>query len=303
MTTVALGQIVVDTLVQGAVIAPLTMGMTLVYGVSRFANVVQVEFATLSAYGTLVVGSVVGGGLLLDSLISVALTGVIAVGLYYLVFLRLLRRSAMMALIGSLALSIVIRAFIQTVAGPDPRQFDLPLERGTELLGGNITPSVLHMSLISLGSVLLVLALLRFTALGRRVRAVSTNPELAAAAGINGRRVSEATWLLAGILGGIAGTALAVSTEVTTGMGFAMIIPVFGATLLGGIGSVGATPIVAAYLLAAAQSVPLYVNIGAVFSSDLRVPLDYRPAVGFAVLLVALVVRPNGLFGSAVRRG
>jgi branched-subunit amino acid ABC-type transport system permease component len=301
---VEIGQVLVDTLQQGAVIAPLTIGMTLIYGVSRFANVVQVEFATLSAYGTLLVATVMGGGLLVDSVISVVLTGLLAVVLYYVVFLRLLRRDAMMALIGSLALSIAIRALIQTIAGPETRQFDLPLERGLDLLGGNITPSVLRISLVSLAASVLALALLRFTALGRRIRAVSTNPELAAAAGIDGRRVSEVTWLLAGILGGVGGIALAMSTEVTIGMGFAVIIPVFGATLLGGIGSVGARPVVAAYLFVAVQSVPLYVNLGAIFSRDFRVPLEYRPAIGFVVLLGALVVlRPQGLFGAAVRRG
>ena len=162
-----LGQVLVDTLQQGAVIAPLTMGMTLVYGVSRFANVVQVEFATIGAYGTLLVGGLLGGGLLIDSVVSVLLTGVLAVVLYYTIFLRLLRRSAMIALIGSLALSIMIRALIQTLAGPDARQFDLPLERGLDVLGGNITPSVLRISLVALGAVLLALALLRSTALGR----------------------------------------------------------------------------------------------------------------------------------------
>jgi branched-subunit amino acid ABC-type transport system permease component len=300
---VVLGQVLVDTLLQGAVLAPLTMGMTLIYGVSRFANVAQVEFATVSAYGTLLVGSVLGGGLLLDSIVSVLLTGVIAVALYYLIFLRLLRRSAMVALIGSLALSVAIRALIQTIAGPDTMQLDLPLERGLNILGGSVTPSDLQVSLVSLGAVLLSLALLRFTPLGRRIRAVSTNPELAAAAGIDARRIAEATWLLAGILGGIAGIALAVNTEVTIGMGFGVVIPVFGATLLGGIGSVGAGPIVAAYLLAALESLPLYVNFGAPFSRSFLVPLDYRPAVGFIVLIVALIVRPQGLFGKRARSG
>lgn len=298
-----MGQVLVDTLLQGAVLAPLTMGMTLVYGVSRFANVAQVEFATISAYGTLLMATVVGGGLLLDSVISVLLTGVVAVALYYLVFLRLLRRGSTMALIGSLALSIVIRALIQTITGPDAKQFDLPLERGIAIFDGIIAPTELRISLISLAAVLLALAMLRFTPFGRRIRAVSTNPDLAAAAGIDARRVSEATWMLAGILGGIGGIALAVDTQVTLAMGFGVVIPVFGATLLGGIGSVGPGPIVAAYGLAAIQSLPLHVNFGALFSSDLLVPLEYRPAIGFVVLVVVLVIRPQGLFVRRVRHG
>jgi branched-chain amino acid transport system permease protein len=297
-----MGQTLVDTLLQGAVLAPLAMGMTLTYGVSGFANVAQVEFATIGAYGTILVGAVVGGNLVVDTVLSIILTGGVAVGLYYIVFLRLLRRGSTSALIGSLALSIAIRALIQTITGPDPKVFNLPLERGINILGGNIAPTALRVSLLSLGAVVLSLAMLRFTPLGRRIRAVSTNPELAAAAGIDARRVVSVTWMIAGMLGAIAGVVLAVQTQVTLEMGFGLLLPVFGAVLLGGIGSVGPGPVVAAYLLAAVESLPLYVNLGSPLGANLLVPFDYRPAIGFVVLVAVLILRPQGLFGRAARR-
>jgi branched-chain amino acid transport system permease protein len=108
--------------------------------------------------------------------------------------------------------------------------------------------------------------------------------------------------MIAGMLGAIAGVVLAVQTQVTLEMGFGLLLPVFGAVLLGGIGSVGPGPVVAAYLLAAVESLPLYVNLGSPLGANLLVPFDYRPAIGFVVLVAVLILRPQGLFGRAARR-
>jgi branched-subunit amino acid ABC-type transport system permease component len=297
-----MGQVVVDTLIRGSELALLALGMTLVFGVVRFANVAQVEFATLGAYGTLLAGSVAGGSLLMDSIIGIVVTGLVSVLLYRVVFVKLLKSGSAMAMIGSLALSILLRALIQTITGPDPRMLDLPLERGTDVLGASMTPSQIRMVVISVLALAAVVAVLRLTPLGRAMRAVSTNRDLAAAAGINVGRITDIVWLIAGMLGALAGVLLAIDTQVSLDMGFTLLLPVFAVALLGGLGSAGGA-IVAGYLLAFVEALVLKVDWGQLIGAgSALMPIDYRAAIGFVLLIAVLIVRPQGLFGREARR-
>src|SRR5215207_6318099 len=163
-----MGEVLFETLIVGSELAPIAVGMTLVFGAVRFANIAQVEFATLGAYGTLLAGTVIGGGpLLIEATLSIVGVGLIAVGLYHTVFKRLLTRSPATAMIGSLALSILIRALIQTITGPQPKELDLPLERGMDILGALVTPSQVRIVIIGAVVLAAVMLILRMTSLGR----------------------------------------------------------------------------------------------------------------------------------------
>jgi branched-subunit amino acid ABC-type transport system permease component len=183
-----MAEAIARTLISGSEVALIAVGMTIVFGVSRFANVAQVEFATLGAYGTLLASSVIGGGIILNSVISIIVVGALSVVLYHLLFVRLLKRNAATAMIGSLALSIAIRAVIQTITGPDPKSLKLPLERGKDIAGALVTPREIWIVVIGAAMLTALLLVLRFTPLGRSIRAVSTNRDLAQATGIDVRR-------------------------------------------------------------------------------------------------------------------
>jgi branched-chain amino acid transport system permease protein len=179
---------------------------------------------------------------------------------------------------------------------------DLPLERGTDVLGATVTPSQLRMVIITIAVLAAVMALLRLTPLGRAMRAVSTNRDLAAAAGIDVRRITDLVWLIAGVLGALAGVLLAIDTEVSIDMGFSLLLPVFAVALLGGLGSPGGA-IAAGYLLAFVEALVLKVDWGhLVGSGSALMPIDYRAAIGFVLLIAVLIVRPQGMFGREARR-
>jgi branched-subunit amino acid ABC-type transport system permease component len=296
-------EVLSETLIVGTELAPIAVGMSLVFAAVRFANIAQVEFGTLGAYGTLLVGSVIGGGpLLLHAALSIVGVGLIAVGLYHVVFKRLLTRSPATAMIGSLALSILIRALIQTITGPQPKELDLPLERAIDIGGALVTPS--QVRIVVIGAVVLaaVMAILRLTPLGRAIRAVSANPDLAAAAGINVGRVIDVVWLVAGVLGALGGVFLAIDNQVSLEMGFQLLLPVFAIALLGGFGSPGGA-ILASYVLALAESLVLRIDFGELLGgASALLDSSYRPAVGFVLLLLVLLFRPQGLFGTEARR-
>jgi len=297
------GEVLFDTLIDGSELALIAVGMTLVFGAVKFANIAQVEFATLGAYGTVLAGSLIGGGpLVVEAILSIVGVGLIAVGLYHLIFKRLLIRSPATAMIGSLALSILLRALIQTITGPRPKELDVPLERANDILGALVTPSQVRIIVISVVALAALMAVLRLTALGRSIRAVSANPDLAAAAGIDVRRVIDVVWLLAGLFGALGGVMYAIDNQVSLEMGFGLLLPVFAAALLGGFGSPGGA-ILASYLLALAESVVLRVDWGEVINTgSAYLDSSYRPAIGFVLLLLVLLIRPQGIFGREARR-
>jgi branched-subunit amino acid ABC-type transport system permease component len=296
-------EVIAETLIVGTELAPIAVGMTLVFAAVRFANIAQVEFSTLAAYGTLLAGSLIGGGpLLVEAVLSIVGVGLIAVALYHLVFKRLLTRSPATAMIGSLALSILIRALIQTITGPQPKELDLPLERGVDIGGALVTPSQVRIVIIGVVALAVVMVILRFTALGRAMRAVSANRDLAAAAGIDVGRVIDVVWLLAGLLGALGGVFLAIDNQVSLDMGFQLLLPVFAIAVLGGFGSAGGA-ILASYVLALAESLVLRIDFGELFGgASALLDSSYRPAIGFVLLLLVLLFRPQGLFGLEARR-
>jgi branched-subunit amino acid ABC-type transport system permease component len=296
-----MADVLLDAAVRGSIIALLAVGLTMVQGTLRFANVAHVEFATLGGYAVVVLTGT-GLGLLLSSVLGIIVVALISVVLYRLLFRRLLTSGPMMALIGSLALAIVIKATLQLTFGSRPRQLPTPLERGTEHFGVFITPSQIRLVVISVVLLTALILLLRFTSLGRAVRAVAANPELADVSGLNRKRVVDAVWMLSTGLAAASGILLAIDSSVGIELGFNLLLPVFAAAIVGGLGSV-AGAIIAAYALAFAESLALQIDWGALFGGTYHLAVSYRPAVGFILLVAMLALRPQGLMGRTVRRG
>lgn len=294
-------EVLIDTAVRGSIIALLAVGLTLVQGTLQFANVAHIEFATLGGYAAVALTGA-GLGLLLSSALGVVIVAVLSVGLYRLLFRRLLSSGPMIALIGSLALAIVIRAVLQLAFGSRPQYLPSPLERGMEFGGALITPGQIRLVAVSIGLLVALSLLLRLTPLGRAVRAVAANPELADVSGLNRKRVVDAVWMLSAGLAAVAGILLGVESAVGNELGYNLLLPVFAAAIVGGLGSTTGA-IIASYSLAAAESFALQINWGAIFGGTHHLEVSYRPAVGFVLLVVMLAFRPQGLMGRTVRRG
>jgi branched-chain amino acid transport system permease protein len=137
---------------------------------------------------------------------------------------------------------------------------------------------------------ILVVALHLFltrTMLGRAMRATAENPTLATLAGIDVRAVVRWTWLIGGGLAAVAGVFLGLTVQVRPSMGFDLLLPLFAAAILGGIGSVPGA-MLAGLIVGLAEAIAVQA-IGA----------EWRAAVAFAILVLVLLIRPQGLFGRA----
>lgn len=295
-----MSDILVDAAIRGSLLALLAVGLTMVQGTLGFANVAHVEFATIAGYMAVVLTGA-GLGLLASSALSVIGVAIIAILLYRLTFRRLLGVDPIMAMIGSLAVSIIVRALIQFLFESRPRTLPAPLERGIDIGGALVTPTQIRIVVIAIVLLASTLAILRWTALGRSIRAVASNPELAEVAGLNRARVIDAVWVLSSALAAAAGILLGLSSAVSPELGFNLLLPVFAAAIVGGLGSVKGA-IVAAYGLSLIEAIVLRIDFGDIIHGASYIAVSYRPAVGFVLLILVLAIRPQGLMGRKVRR-
>jgi branched-chain amino acid transport system permease protein len=279
-------QLVINGLVQGLVIGLGALAITLVFGIARFANAGTGDVITAGAYGALTVHKV-SSSLVLAAVGGIAAAAAVSLIAYALVFRRLMGRSVMALLLASIGVGFVIRSVLGLVFGEGQQVFQIPLSRPYIFLGLRVSP--LDLVLVATAAVALAVLffVLHFTPIGRQMRAVADNPDLARVSRIHVRRVMIALWLMTGAISAIAGIILGIKTVVTPEVGWDTLLPVFSAAIFGGIGSpVGA--IVAGILLGVAQEL-----------STPFVGFTYKIALAFLLMLFVLLVRPRGLFGTS----
>jgi len=295
-------QFLIDTLLRASDLALVALGLSMAYGLVKFPNIAHVQVAMLGAYVTFALNAS-GLPLVAAMLAACVATGVLATLLHLLVFRRLLRAGPAIAMIGSLAVSMLIVAAMQGIAGSFPRMFELPLAQPHVLGGARITPT----QLVTVGTTLAVLAgfvvLLFFTRAGRAMRALACNAPLAAASGLDAEGLTRGVNFLGGALAALGGSMLALSTGAHINLGHDLLLPVFAAAILGGLGNpLGA--VAGAVLIALAETAVTNIDFGFLFGGGrlVFVPVSYIGAASFLILLLALLFKPYGLFDREVRR-
>jgi branched-chain amino acid transport system permease protein len=297
-------QFVADGLVMGAMIGLGAIGLTLTYSILRFANFTHGDFISWGAYLTLTLVALIGATIPIDAapigtlsfgwpvvaagLLAMVLTGVLALVLDLLLFSRLRRRgSAIVLVIASFGASLALRSLLEFIFTSRPVYFSREIQVALRILPGvRLTPD----QLCTLGLTAVLVAalhlLLTRSHIGRAMRATSENPVLARVVGIDVARVIRTTWLIGGALACAAGVMLGLTVQIRPYMGFDLLLPLFAAAILGGIGSVPGAVIGGLIVgLAEAAAVQL---IGA----------NYRAAVAFLLILAVLMIRPTGIFGA-----
>ncbi|TCM53080.1 amino acid/amide ABC transporter membrane protein 1 (HAAT family) [Rhizobium sp. PP-F2F-G48] len=297
-------QFLMDGLIAGAMIGLGAIGVTLTYSILRFANFGHGELLSWGAYLALAVSG--GLGLLstsltrpigpfsfgwslpLAALLAILLTGVLALAVDAVLFGRLRARgSAVIILVmASFGASLALRSLLEFLFTSKPAYFTKALQIAMPLGGGmRATPDQLLSLGVSLLAVLAVHLLMTRTDVGRSMRAVSENPALAGIAGVDVRRVIRVVWMLGAGLACLAGIMTGLLVQVRPYLGHDLLLPLFAAAILGGIGSVPGAMLAGLIVgLSEAAAVQL---VGA----------EWRAAVSFLILVAVLLFRPRGLFG------
>lgn len=296
-------QVLVNSLVRTSELALLAVGLTMVYSVLRFPNFAHVEFAPIGGYLALAASTALGLHLVPAAALAILATGVIAVVCDVAVFSRLRDRPAAVLMIAAFALGIVIRGVIRAIWGPSARLYDIGLQTPMEFLGARVTSIQVGIIAAAVATMLVLHLILSFTRMGIAMRATADNSHLAETSGIPTERVIRGIWLLGGAVAGLSGILLGVDTQLRPMMGFGIIISVFAAVLVGGIGSpYGA--MLGAVIVGFAENVGLAINWGPLLGAlglagdgYVFIPADYKQAIPFAFLILSLLLRPQGLMG------
>lgn len=299
-------QFLIDTLLRASDLALVALGLSMVYGLVKFPNIAHVQYAMLGAYLSFALRAL-GLPLLAAIPLACLATGALTLLLHLLVFRRLLRAGPAITMIGSLAVAMLLVACMQGLAGSFPRMFNLPVSAPWVFGGAMLTP--LQASTLSVSLLMLIgfSALLFYTRMGRALRALSSNAALAAASGLNAEGLTRAVNFASGALAGLGGSMLALSSGAHINLGHDMLLPVFAAAILGGLGNpMGA--VAGAVLIALTETAVTNINFGPLLAlaggqgGMLFMPVSYIGAASFLILLLALLFKPYGLFDREVRR-
>jgi branched-chain amino acid transport system permease protein len=287
MNLVDFCNLVINGTIEGLLIALPALALTLVMGIARFPNAATGDYMTVAAYAAVGVQAVGVSSLALASLGAIAAGIAVALLFHLWVFRALASRPQVASLVASIGIAFLVRSLLTLFVGHDKHTLQLPLVRAWNFGGIRVLPTDLYVAAIAVVVMLLLFALLQLTPIGRQMRAVADNPDLARACGIRSGRVMLALWAVVGTLCAIGGVMFGVKAVVMPELGWELLIPAFAAMILGGIGS------------------PLGAVAGGVLlgiASELSVPLvgpSYKIAVAFVVMLLVLLLRPRGLFGVA----
>jgi branched-subunit amino acid ABC-type transport system permease component len=277
-------QALINGLVSGTLLAVPAIGFTAMFAVLRFPNFAVSGTATLGAFaGYLVYGAV--GSVAAALVVAFAAAG--AVGLFFdkAAHLPLVKQGALPAAIASIASGLVLENVIRLGFGNEPRGYDRPIARDMRLGDLRVSPQQLETMGIALAIMLLVFAALAFTRIGKAMRASADNPELASLKGIRPERVAMAASFVGMGLVGIGGMLLGLDSSIDPLTGTRILLSMFAAAVLGGLGSVPGA-VLGAFLIGIAEEL-----------SVLVVGSPYRAAVGFFAILIMLSIRPRGLLG------
>jgi branched-subunit amino acid ABC-type transport system permease component len=288
MSLVDVCNLLINGTIEGLLIALPALALTLVLGVARFPNAATGDYMTVAAYAGVGVQALGGTSIALAGLGAIAAGVAIAIVFYLWIFRALSGRAPVASLVASIGVAFFARSLLTLFVGYDQQTFDLPLVRAWNFGGVRLLPTDLYVAAIALLAMALLFALLHLTPIGRQMRAIADNPDLARACGIRSARVLLSLWAVVGVLCALGGMMYGAKAVVSPELGWELLIPAFAAMILGGIGS-------------PAGAVAGGVLLG--IASELSVPLvgpSYKIAVAFAALLLVLLLRPRGLFGKAI---
>ncbi|MGB7205093.1 MAG: branched-chain amino acid ABC transporter permease [Anderseniella sp.] len=288
-------------LVLGSIYALGAIGITLTFGILRFANFAHGEIMTLGVYITwsliyLTGLSAIWQIVLIIMPIAMMLTILCALAIDR-VFYKPLRASPVIILvIASFGLMLMVRSVTQFSWGVQLKTILPGIQPRMNWLDF-LNVSAKHIWIVVCAFLLMyaVHYMLTYTKTGKAMRAMSDSPELARLTGIDTERVVRATWIMGAGLACAAGVFLAIDTQVETMMGFNLLLPMFAAAILGGVGKpYGA--MAGGLIIGIAEELSSYPWIG----DEALLSPGYKQGIAFAIMILMLLWRPTGLFRGKV---
>jgi len=300
-----LAELFIYGVVLGSIIALGSIGLTLVFGILRFANFAHGDLMTAGAYVALFLVTGLFSWLGISdnpfiplsfglrmlfaipiSMITIALIAILLDRILYQP-LRKKKSGTVILAMAALGASFIIQMAVLILWGADslfykPGVLRPALELPLEI---KIRPDQIFIILIVSLSIAILHLFLKHTRMGKAMRATADNPELARVTGIDTGRIIKWTWGIGGGMAAMGGILYGIDVQLHPGMGWGFLLPLFAATILGGIGNMYGA-LIGALVMGVVQQI----------STAYLLP-TYKPAVAFIIMILILLVRPQGIFG------
>ena len=283
-----------DGLRLGLVIAMCAVGLSLIFGTTGLTNFAHGEMVTFGGLMAFLLNVTMGIPLLISAPIVVALGGLFGLALNVFIFGKLRKRGVglISQLVVSVGLSIVLRnMYLYQFGGRTKPLNDYSAQTVMRLGPTSITPRDLTTAILSLLVLVAVALFIQRSRTGKAIRAVSDNPTLASSTGIDTQRIIRIVWFAGGALAALGGIFRGLDEQVGFEMGSRLVFLMFAAITLGGLGS-------AFGALVGGILVGVFVEM-----ASLVVPAELKNAPALLILIVVLVVRPQGILGRKQRVG
>lgn len=280
-----LSQLILNSIIAGAVYTLMALGFNLIYGVTKFFNLAHGVMAAVGGYVIFYLWMTLGWNVYLSGAVGVVFAGLTGYAFDRLVYLPLRRRktSGMVLLVASLgimtsaqsAIAILFTNEFQTLGGSVQRVFSV--------FGASIT----EIQLFILASGLLIMLALVFTlngtVFGKAVKAISDDAEMAKIVGINTDRVTGHVFFIGSAVAGLAGILVGFDTGIQPTMGMGLLLKGVIASVIGGVGNIYGG-VLGAFLLGFVENFGIW-----------KIPGEWKDAIAFVLLIFFLLLRPEGI--------
>ncbi|MFT4250047.1 MAG: branched-chain amino acid ABC transporter permease [Candidatus Woesearchaeota archaeon] len=281
-------QLLINSLIIGSVYGLVAAGFSLIYTTNKVMHFAHGASIAVGGYICFWLFSMLG----MPFWLSVILTLIASAALGYLVRtffyapLQKKQASSVVILIVSVALLILFENILMILFGAGVKSFQLfEITAGISVLGARITLLQIIIILSSAALLILLYFFLRYTQIGRELRAVADNPELANIQGIQADKLMTAAFLIASVLAGVAGVLIGLEQSLEPTMGTSLMVKGFSGAVIGGMTSVPAS-IAGSYIVGVAENFGIW-----------WLPSGWKDAITFTLLFLFLLLRPQGLFG------
>ncbi|MFA6422567.1 MAG: branched-chain amino acid ABC transporter permease [Candidatus Buchananbacteria bacterium] len=281
-------QLVINSLIAGAIYALVASGFSLIYSTCKFIHFAHGTVITIGAYFLFLTFSILGINFWLSIVLTVVFVSFFGWLINTTIYRQLRKRkaSSVILLFTSFALLILFESLILMFFGADVKTIDfIKIQEGIEIFGAIITPLQIVIIVTALVILTLLYLLMKKTKIGKAMRAVADNKDVAEVVGISSEKVYSWSFIIGSAIAGIGGILIGLEQNLEPTMGTALIIKGFTGAIIGGIGSVPGA-ILGSFLLGFAE------NFGIWF-----LPSGYKDAIAFIILFIFLLFMPHGILG------
>lgn len=283
-------QLLANGVLSGATYAMAALGLALLFGILHRINFAYGALYMLAAYAVWVLQARQGLPYYAAALLAFGVMAVVGLVLSELAFLPTQQRPSEHVILATLSLAMVAESSVLLTAGATPREIAAPLASESIIAGGIVLPAqrllVLGTAAVSIGG---LVAFLRLTSLGRAMRAVAQSREASGMVGIDVRRITRVATIASTLLVTLAAATTAPLYDLYPNMGAEVILKSFAVVIMGGMGNIAGAVYCGIALGVAESYAGALVGAGA------------RDAISFVLMLLVLLLKPNGLFGKSTR--